>query len=102
MCAYDRQPSPTTRSPTGPPNPLIAQDRRRQRNDRYQHPVEFLDQHRSHPPDPVEQTAPAIELADPSPATARATVARFARHRRLPARETDNLVYATQRPSSPR
>jgi anti-sigma regulatory factor (Ser/Thr protein kinase) len=42
----------------------------------------------------VERTAPAVELVDPSPATARATVAGFARHHRLPPGEVDNLVFA--------
>lgn len=43
----------------------------------------------------MERTAPAVELADPSPATARATVAGFARHHRLPTGEIDKLVFAT-------
>ena len=96
VCAYDRHTlTDDMVADLHATHPLIAQDRRGQRNDRYQHPVESLDQHRNHPPDPVEQTAPAIELVDPSAAIARATVAGFARHQRLPAREIDNLVFAT-------
>ena len=96
VCAYDR------RTLTGEmvadlhaTHPLIAQDGRHLHNDRYQHPVDFLKHHRNNPPDPVEHTAPAVELADPTPATARATVAGFARHQRLPTGEIDNLVFAT-------
>jgi anti-sigma regulatory factor (Ser/Thr protein kinase) len=76
-------------------HPLIAEDGSDQRSDRYRHPVDFLKQHRNSPRDPVECTAPAVELADPSPATARATVAGFARHHRLATDEIDNLVFAT-------
>ena len=57
--------------------------------------VDSFRNHRSNPPDPVEHTAPAVKLADPSPATARATVAGFARQHRLPTGEIDNLVFAT-------
>ena len=96
VCAYDR------RALTGEmvadlhaTHPLIAEDGRHRHNDRYQHPVDFLKHHRNNPPDPVEHTAPAVEVADPSPATARAAVAGFARHHRLPTGEIDNLVFAT-------
>src|SRR3954469_1142962 len=75
-------------------HPLIAQDGRDGHNGRYQHPVDFLRQHRNTAPDPVERTAPAVELVAPPPATARATVAGFARHHRLPPGEVDNLVFA--------
>jgi anti-sigma regulatory factor (Ser/Thr protein kinase) len=45
-------------------------------------------------PDPIEQTPPVVELVDPSPATARATVKWFA-HQWLPSQEIDKLVFAT-------
>ena len=96
VCAYDRRTlTDEMVADLHATHPLIAQDGRRQRNDRYQHPVDFLKQHRNGPPDPVERTAPAVELVDPSPATARATVAGFARHHRLPSAEIDNLGFAT-------
>ena len=43
---------------------------------------------------PQPRTPPAVELVDPSPATARATVNWFA-HQRLPTQEIDKLVFAT-------
>ena len=96
VCAYDRRAlTDEMVADLHATHPLIAQDGGHQRSDRYQHPVEFLKHHRNNPPDPVEHTAPAVEVADPSPATARAAVAGFARHHRLPAGEIDNLVFAT-------
>src|SRR3954454_16412216 len=85
VCAYDRQTlTEEMVADLHATHPLVAQDGGDQRNDRYQHPVDFLKQHRNCPPDPVEHTVPAVELADPSPAIARATVGGFARHHRLP------------------
>ena len=96
VCAYDRRTlTEEMVADLHATHPLIAQDGSHQRNDRYQHPVDFLKHHRNNPPDPVEHTAPAVELADPCPATARAAVAGFARHHRLPTGEIDNLVFAT-------
>jgi anti-sigma regulatory factor (Ser/Thr protein kinase) len=96
VCAYDRRTlTDEMVADLHATHPLIAEDGSDQRSDRYQHPVEFLKHHRDSPRDPVERSAPAVELVDPSPATARATVAGFARHQRLPAAEIDNLVFAT-------
>jgi anti-sigma regulatory factor (Ser/Thr protein kinase) len=97
VCAYDQHTlTDEMTADLHATHPLLTHHHQRhQTNDRYQDPVEFLDQHRDHPPDPVERTAPTIELVDPSPATARATVAELAHHRRLPAGEIDNLVFAT-------
>src|SRR3954453_22081397 len=95
VCAYDRRTlTDEMVADLHATHPLIAQDGGEKRSDRYQHPVDFLKQHRNGPPDPVEHAAPAVELVDPSPAAARATVAGFARHHRLPAGEIDNLVFA--------
>jgi anti-sigma regulatory factor (Ser/Thr protein kinase) len=95
LCAYDRRTlTDEMVADLHATHPLTAQDGGHQHNGRYQHPVDFLKQHRNCPADPVERTAPAVELVDPSPAVARATVARFARHHRLPAGEIDNLVFA--------
>jgi anti-sigma regulatory factor (Ser/Thr protein kinase) len=96
VCAYDRRTlTDEMVADLHATHPLIAQDGSDQTNGRYQHPVDFLKHHRNSPRDPVECTAPAVELADPSPATARATVAGFARRQRLPAAEIDDLVFAT-------
>jgi anti-sigma regulatory factor (Ser/Thr protein kinase) len=96
VCAYDRRTlTDDMVDDLHATHPLIARDHRHWRNDRYQHPVEFLAQHRNHPPDPVELSVPTVELLDPSPAIARATVAGVAHHHRLPTGETDNLVFAT-------
>ena len=96
VCAYDQHTlTDEMTADLHATHPLIAQDGSDQHNDRYQHPVDFLKHHRNSPPDPVEHTAPAVELADPSPATARATVAGLAHHHGLPPGETDNLVFAT-------
>lgn len=96
VCAYDRRTlTEEMVADLHATHPLIAQDGSDQRSDRYRHPVDFLKHHRNSPRDPVECTTPAVELADPSPATARATVAGFARHQRLPIDEMDNLVFAT-------
>src|SRR3954454_3886380 len=96
VCAYDRGTlTDEMVADLHATHPLIAQDGSDQPNDRYQHPVDFLKRHRNSPRDPVECTAPAVELAAPSPAIARATVAGFARRQRLPPAEIDNLVFVT-------
>ena len=96
VCAYDQRTlTDEMVADLHATHPLIAEDGTDQHNYRYQHPVDFLRHHRHGPPDPVERTAPAVELADPSPATARATVAGFARRQLLPTDEIDNLVFAT-------
>ena len=97
VCAYDRHAlTDEMTADLHATHPLLAHHHQRhQRNDRYQPPVDFLDKHRDHPPDPVERTAPTVELVDPSPATARATVAGLAHHYRLPTGEIDSLVFAT-------
>jgi anti-sigma regulatory factor (Ser/Thr protein kinase) len=75
-------------------HPLIGQDGHHRRNDRYRHPVNFLGRNSDDPPDPIERTPPAVELVDPSAATARAAVKWFS-HQQLPGQEIDKLIYAT-------
>jgi anti-sigma regulatory factor (Ser/Thr protein kinase) len=95
VCAYDRRTlTDEMVADLHATHPLIARDGSHRHSERYQHPVDFLNHHRNSPPDPVERTAPAVELADPSPATARATVDGFARQHRLPTGEIDKLVFA--------
>ena len=58
LCAYDRRTlTDEMVADLYATHPLIARDGRHLRNDRYQHPVDFLNHHRSSPPDPVEHTA---------------------------------------------
>jgi anti-sigma regulatory factor (Ser/Thr protein kinase) len=75
-------------------HPMIGQDGEHRRNDRYQHPVNFLVRHCDDPPDPIERTPPTVELLDPSPAAARAAVKWFSQQL-LPDREIDKLIFAT-------
>jgi len=98
VCAYDRHTlTDEMIADLQATHPLLAPEdhQRHQANDRYQDPVKFLDQHRDAPPEMVELTPAAVELVDPSPATARAAVAGLAHHHRLPRIELDNLVFAT-------
>lgn len=76
-------------------HPLMWSGRQHQPNDRYQDPTRFIAEHRDGPPDPVEQTAPAVELTDPSPAAARATVSGLTNHNGLLAAEAEGLILAT-------
>jgi anti-sigma regulatory factor (Ser/Thr protein kinase) len=95
VCAYDRRAlAPDMVADLHATHPWIGQDGEHRRNDRYQHPVNFLVRHSGDPPDPIERTPPAVELVDPSAVTARATVKWFA-HRRLPDQEIDKLIFAT-------
>jgi len=95
VCVYDRRPL------TGEmvedlyaTHHLTGQGDHHRRNDRYQDPVEFISKHQDAPPDPVERETPSAQLVDPSPATARAAVAGFARQTSLPGHEIENLVIA--------
>jgi len=95
VCAYDeRDLTADMIEDLQASHPLIGQGGEHRRNDRYQHPVNFLVRHGEDPPDPIERTPPAVELVDPSPATARATVKWFSRGW-LPDEEIDKLIFAT-------
>ena len=75
-------------------HPRLGQGHTHRRNYRYQDPFDFLSTHIDTPPDPIEQSSPAAELLDPTPATARAAVAGFAIHSQLPAPEVEHAVFA--------
>src|SRR3954449_9553641 len=75
------------------PTPGREEDGVHRSNDRYRHPVNFLVRHSDDPADPIERTPPAIELVDPSPATARATVKWFS-GQRLSDQDIDRLIFA--------
>ena len=69
LCAYDRRTlTDEMVADLHATHPLIAQDGRRQRNDRYRHPVNFLVAHSDDPSDPIERTPPVVEVVDTSPA----------------------------------
>jgi anti-sigma regulatory factor (Ser/Thr protein kinase) len=95
VCAYDRRTLTAGMvNDLHATHPVIGRDGEHRRNDRYQHPVNFLVPHSDDPPDPLERTPPVVELVDPSPATARATVKWFS-HQCLPNQEIDKLIFAT-------
>jgi anti-sigma regulatory factor (Ser/Thr protein kinase) len=94
VCAYDRHTLTADMiEDLRATHPLVEQDGDHRRNDRYQHPVNFLVRRADDPPDPIERTPPAVELVDPSPATARASVKWFS-HEWLPDQEIDKLIFA--------
>jgi anti-sigma regulatory factor (Ser/Thr protein kinase) len=95
VCAYDERNLTTNMvEDLHATHPLVRRDGCHQRNDRYRHPVDVLGQQGAAPLDPIERTPPAVEIVDPSPATARAAVNWF-NHQRLPRSEIDELVFAT-------
>src|SRR3954447_11682926 len=64
LCAYDRRTlTDEMVADLHATHPLIAEGGGDQRSDRYQHPVDFLKQHRNCPPDPVEHPAPVVDLS---------------------------------------
>lgn len=96
VCVYDRLALTDERvDDLCATHPLMWSGREHQPNDRYQDPTRFIAGHRDAPPDPVEQTVPAVELIDPSPAAARATVNGLAKHNGLLATDAEGLIVAT-------
>ena len=95
VCAYDQHYlTPGMIGDLHATHPLIGHDGEHQRNERYRHPVNFLIEHSEDPLDPIELTPPVVELVDPSPTTARATVKWFSRQW-LPEQDIDKLIFAT-------
>ena len=75
LCVYDaRRLSPGMVEDLQATHPFTGRGIDRRTNPQYQEPRAFCDAHFDAPPDPVEQTQPAVELLDPSPAAARAAV----------------------------
>ena len=96
VCVYDRHALTDERvDDLCATHPLVWSSRQHRPNDRYQDPTRFIAEHRDAPPDPVEQTAPAVELIDPSPAAARATVNGLTKHSGLLAAEAEGMILAT-------
>jgi len=82
LCVYDaRRLTPGMVEDLRATHPFTGQAIDRRTNPEYQEPRAFCDAHFDAPPDPVEQTQPAVELLDPSPAAARAAVRDLAGHR---------------------
>jgi anti-sigma regulatory factor (Ser/Thr protein kinase) len=95
VCAYDeRNLTPSMVEDLHATHPLVRRDGCHRPNDRYRHPADLLGGRGDASLDRVEQTPPAVEIVDPSPATARAAVNWFT-HQRLPSSEIDELVFAT-------
>ena len=95
VCVYDRQTLTDAQiEDLYATHPVVRDNDQDLPNDRYQDPARFA-AHRDAPPDLVEQTVPAVDLLDPSPAAARAAVARGAKHSLLPAEEINELVFTT-------
>jgi len=82
MCVYDaRQLTPGMVQDLLATHPFTGRGIDRHANPAYQEPRAFCDAHFDAPTAPVEQTQPALDLLDPSPAAARAAVRDLAGHR---------------------
>ena len=96
VCVYDRRALTDERvDDLCATHPLTWSGHQHKPNGDYQDPTRFIAEHRDAPPDPVEQTAPAVELTNPAPAAARATVNRLTKHNGLLAAEAEGLIIAT-------
>lgn len=76
-------------------HPVVARDGAHRDSGRYQDPATFARRHFDAPPDPLERTAPALELPDPAPAAARAEAATVAARSGLAPERVECLVFAT-------
>jgi anti-sigma regulatory factor (Ser/Thr protein kinase) len=96
VCVYDRHALTAERADDlCATHPVLWSAGQHRTNAGYQDPAEFISKHMDAPPDPVEHTAPAVELIDPSPAAARATITRFTQHSELHGAEIEGLILAT-------
>ena len=96
VCVYDRQMLTDEQvEDLYATHPVVRVGNQDLLNNRYVDPVQFAAAHRDAPPDPVEQTVPTVELINPSPSTARATVGRLTQQSELPVPEVEGLILAT-------
>jgi len=96
VCVYDRRALTAERvDDLRATHPLTWSGDQHRPNDGYQDPTRFIAEHRDAPPDPVEQTTPAVELTDPVPTAARATVNGFTKRNDLLAADAEGLILAT-------
>jgi anti-sigma regulatory factor (Ser/Thr protein kinase) len=95
MCAYDiRLTPPGVLTDVARTHPRTAAlDGRHPRSDTYTDPVAYLSEDRAVPPDPLQATAPALELLAPLPVDARRAV-RGLNDGRLDIDRVDDLVVA--------
>jgi anti-sigma regulatory factor (Ser/Thr protein kinase) len=95
MCAYDERVTPATvLADVARTHPRTARPHGgRESNRQYSDPEDFLLENRPATADPIQRSAPVVELLDPSPAEAREVV-RAARDGRTPAADVENLVLA--------
>ncbi|MEU1686601.1 sensor histidine kinase [Micromonospora sp. NPDC005707] len=93
MCAYDtRSTAPGVLADVTRTHPRVAlPDGSHVPTDVYTEPASYLAEHRLMRPDPVQGTAPTVELVDPTAAEARDAV-RAAHRGQLPADHLDDLV----------
>ena len=96
VCIYDeRRLDPAMVEDLEATHPVVGQGVRYEANARYQDPGHFCRANFDAPQDRVEQTEPAVELLDPSPAACRAAVRGFAgRHAGLVDEDLEALVFA--------
>jgi anti-sigma regulatory factor (Ser/Thr protein kinase) len=95
VCVYDRHALTANQADDlCATHPLLWSQGQHRPNDGYQDPVKFIRKHSDAPPDPVEHTAPVVELTDPSPAAARRAVIGLTQHTGLPASESEGLILA--------
>ena len=96
VCVYDRHALTANQADDlCATHPLLWSEGQHRPNDGYQDPVKFIRKHSDAPPDPVEHTAPVVELTDPSPAAARSDRHRAHAAHRTPRRESEGLILAT-------
>jgi anti-sigma regulatory factor (Ser/Thr protein kinase) len=95
MCAYDTRitPAPVLHDVARTHPRAARPDGSHPLSERYTEPLAYLSEPRPVVPDPLESTRPVVELADPTPAQARAAVHRLDPGR-VPANEVGELVVA--------
>jgi anti-sigma regulatory factor (Ser/Thr protein kinase) len=101
MCAYDTRTTPSrVLTDVARTHPRVAlPDGGHVATDGYTEPTSYLAEHHLMLPDPLQWTAPAVELTDPSPAEARDAVR--ATHRgQLSADDLDDLVVSVSEVAS--
>lgn len=96
LCAYDTRTTPddVLADVTRTHARIATADGAHRPNESYEPPEAFLTARRPPPPDPLEQTQPALELVDPTPSAARHAVADLASRRTcLPPAAVSEFVY---------
>ena len=93
ICPYDTRITPErVLDEVALTHPFLARAGQHVANPRFEQPETFLAHGRRASADPLEQTPPAVELVDPSPATARQAAHDAGRAARLDRVDVDDLV----------